>query len=82
MYSVTATPNIESTNGAMGTSSTTITTTPHVDSIQEAIKEEMAHLTQLRKDTQTALTVARQLWAEARAQAPPEAWPSFYLDGT
>ena len=65
-------------------SPTTQSSTPHVDGIQEAITAEMAHLAQLRADTQAALTVARQLWAEARAQAPPEAWPasSYYLDGS
>ena len=58
-------------------------TTPHVDGIQEAIAAEMAHLAHLRKNTQAALTVTRQLWAEARAQAPPEAWPasSYSLEG-
>jgi len=50
--------------------------TPHVDDIQNAIAAEMSHLEHLRADTQTALTVARQMWAEARAQSPPEAWPA------
>ena len=46
------------------------------DSVQEAIAAEMAHLAQIRADTQASLTVARQLWAEAKAQSPPEAWPT------
>ncbi|CAB9505773.1 expressed unknown protein [Seminavis robusta] len=43
--------------------------------IQEAITAEMAHLAQLRSDTQAALSAARQTWAEARASSPPDAWP-------
>lgn len=43
--------------------------------VQQAIDDEMAYLKQLKLDTQTALVAARQVWAEARAQSPPDAWP-------
>jgi hypothetical protein len=40
--------------------------------VQEAISAEMAHLAQLRSDTQAGLAAARQAWAEARSKSPPE----------
>jgi hypothetical protein len=43
--------------------------------VREAIRDEMSHLAQIRSDAQAALSAARQTWAEARAQSPPEAWP-------
>lgn len=42
--------------------------------IQAAIDSEMAHLSQLRSETQTALTASRQAWAEYRSRMPPEVW--------
>ncbi|KAG7369627.1 hypothetical protein IV203_027373 [Nitzschia inconspicua] len=42
--------------------------------IQEAITQEMTHLTQLREDTKQALAAARQTWSEMRAKSPLEAW--------
>ncbi|KAL3912864.1 MAG: hypothetical protein SGARI_000940, partial [Bacillariaceae sp.] len=44
------------------------------DDVQEAITQEMTHLTQLREDTKQALAAARQTWSEMRAKSPLEAW--------
>ena len=44
------------------------------DEVQEAIATELAHLAQLRADTQASLTAVRQTWAELRAKSSPELW--------
>ena len=44
------------------------------EEVQEAIGAEMAHLAQLRADTQAALTAVRKTWAEVRSKSPPELW--------
>ena len=48
--------------------------------IQEAIAAEMAHLAQLRADTQAALTAVRARWADVRAKSSPELWQNDHHD--
>lgn len=47
--------------------------------VQQAIAAEMAHLGQVRADTQAALLAARKAWAELRAQSPAELWEDLLL---
>lgn len=47
--------------------------------VQEAIGTEMAHLAQLRADTQAALLAARHTWSEVRSKSPSEAWEDEIL---